>query len=173
MRYFAKLLLAVLALFSVGQSALAEIDSVARQHLSEIRTASGRTIQQIVFTDPSTPESLRQKFLTLNKKTFQAAEVRRIIQWFHETQGDSRLDVSFEVLSARTLRLIVTFKPRKKVTSIKLMGNRALTENIILPILDIREGADMDVGLMESSAKKLANYYFRQGYLQAEVTYKI
>lgn len=160
-------------LLALGANSLAAIDPLTRRHLNELHEATGKVIQQVIFTEPSTPESLRQKFLGLQKLKFHASEIRRVIQWFHETQGDSRLDVALESLGKNSIRLVVTYKPRRRVTSIKIEGNSAISENVILPLLDIRDGAELDLGLVDGSAKKLAAYYFRQGYLQAEVTYKI
>ena len=106
----------------------ANVDPVSRQRLLEIHEAVGKKIQEVQFSEGGIPDSLRQKFQALQGQKFEANEISRVVQWFHETQGDSRLEVSFEIISKNSIRLVVTYKARKKIQSIKLAGNQALSE---------------------------------------------
>ncbi|NUM87576.1 MAG: BamA/TamA family outer membrane protein [Bdellovibrionales bacterium] len=160
---------ALAAFLLLAPTARAEISPVSRAFLESQASAASRMIGGVRFGRDEPPESLRKKFEALEGKPFAAAELRRILQWFHETQGDSRVEVYYVPSSRGSIILHVDYSARRKITAIAFRGNRDISENALLPVLELREGSDLDVAALEAAGHRLRKYYLSNGYLDVKV----
>lgn len=126
-------------------------------------------VRAVRFGRDNPPESLKKKFEAMEGRPLEVGEVRRILQWFHENQGDSRVEVYYISTQGNGLDVWVEYQSRKKVKSVQFKGNQQLSENSLLSVVELREGSDLDVGLLEQAGQRLRKHYLGNGFLGVKV----
>jgi len=147
---------------------LKSVDSAS--YMENLRRFSGRKIHSIEFSEQQNiPTVLKQKFTALKDRPLRFEDLHQIVQWFHDSLGDSRLELYLRERENDVV-LVVSFQERPKVKAVEFEGAHYFSSSTLKAMIDLKEGSDLDPVALENSVEKILSLYRAQGFFSIQVT---
>ncbi len=139
------------------------------QYLLKMMDLKGEKIVSIQYLNSqATPLVIQQKFDALKNKSVDYSAILEVIHWFHDSLGDSRIEVYANEVRGG-VNLVVDFQKRPKIASIKFEGQKIFSASNLQAIIELKEGSELDPVALDNSLSKILSFYNSQGYFKTTI----
>jgi outer membrane protein assembly complex protein YaeT len=142
----------------------------AESYVDAAQNLRGERVIDVVFHGEGLSDQIRTRFSALARKEFNPSAIRAILLWYHESGGESHIEVRVS-RAGGGVRLHIVARQKRRIREIKFEGNTTVPSNTLLLESELKEGMEYESALVNSAAERLSLFYSKQGYLASEVKY--